>query len=270
MRRALETVQKRIGLMVSFSGLIMIITNIVNRTIRVDFEYAMSGKGVWLLFLIIVPFIISIFLENRILKILQIAFLVLTGAINIVGGGYREFYGPGMFLGAWLLMRHYGFLEKYGKLKNVLFLVFLVGLSQGSAAIHSEESVYAGLTTLLYSLFLVLLLIIVWRDMTLRQQQLKKENLFLKTDYNKLAADLLEIELEQRPFDLKAKRITPAEERVIKILTLYKASNREIAERLGVEESTVKQHLHNIYEKMGVENRFAIIELCQYNFKKAK
>ena len=47
---------------------------------------------------------------------------------------------------------------------------------------------------------------------------------------------------------------------------MYKASNREIAERLNIAESTVKLHLYNIYNKLGVDNRFTVIDLCKYNF----
>ena len=32
-------------------------------------------------------------------------------------------------------------------------------------------------------------------------------------------------------------------------------SNREIAQKLGVTEGTIKNHLHNIYQKIGVPNR---------------
>ncbi|MDY7029042.1 MAG: LuxR C-terminal-related transcriptional regulator [Spirochaetota bacterium] len=39
-----------------------------------------------------------------------------------------------------------------------------------------------------------------------------------------------------------------------------------MAERLNIAESTVKLHLYNIYNKIGVDNRFAIIDLCKYNF----
>ena len=103
--------------------------------------------------------------------------------------------------------------------------------------------------------------------MVRQQELLKKENSALKMNYGQLSAQLSELEEKQEPYDLKGVGISPAEERVIRTLTLYKASNREIAERLNIAESTVKLHLYNIYNKIGVDNRFAIIDLCKYNFR---
>ena len=39
-------------------------------------------------------------------------------------------------------------------------------------------------------------------------------------------------------------------------------SNKEVAKRLGLSEGTVKIHLHNIYEKLGVPNRTALTALA--------
>jgi DNA-binding NarL/FixJ family response regulator len=36
-------------------------------------------------------------------------------------------------------------------------------------------------------------------------------------------------------------------------------SNRMIAEKLGVNEGTVKSHLHTIYDKLGVQSRIALM-----------
>ena len=35
--------------------------------------------------------------------------------------------------------------------------------------------------------------------------------------------------------------------------------NRDIAERLSISENTVKVHLHNIYEKLGMEGRMELL-----------
>ncbi|HEX2137656.1 MAG TPA: LuxR C-terminal-related transcriptional regulator [Microvirga sp.] len=39
-------------------------------------------------------------------------------------------------------------------------------------------------------------------------------------------------------------------------------SNKEIARRIGVTEGTVKIHLHNVYQKLGVTNRTAMTALA--------
>jgi DNA-binding CsgD family transcriptional regulator len=265
MTNFLDTVQKKIGLLLSIIGIAVVITNFIYRLQRGDILYALGGVSVWSASLYTTPFIISIFIEGRVLKYLQILMFMVAGTLNIIDS-FQQFYGPGLFLAAWLLMRHYGFLEKHATAKNTALLILVTGLSQLSAYIHTGGRIYAGLTTLLYTLFLVLLLVIIWRDMVKQQQELKKENRSLKMDYSKLARQLEELEKDQKPFDLKAVRISPAETRVIEPLTVYKASNREIAERLNLAESTVKLHLYNIYNKIGVDNRFAIMDLCKYNF----
>ena len=38
--------------------------------------------------------------------------------------------------------------------------------------------------------------------------------------------------------------------------------NREIAERLAISEGTVKIHLHNIYEKLGIEGRSQLVRIA--------
>jgi two-component system, NarL family, nitrate/nitrite response regulator NarL len=39
--------------------------------------------------------------------------------------------------------------------------------------------------------------------------------------------------------------------------------NKEIAERLSISEGTVKIHLHNVYDKLGVDGRLELVLLAQ-------
>lgn len=269
MKGIINTVQKRIGLLVGSIGLVVVIANITNQMQQFGHTFfeTLQNVIVWLLFLSILPFILSVFIESLLLKNLQIIILFFTGIMNILTVGYVEFYGPAMFLAGWLLMRHYGFLDTYPRTKNIIILGLLVGFTQISAAIHNTgEGAYAGLTTLAFFLFLIVLILILWWDMLTQQRLLQKENLDLKMNYGKLSEKIAEIEENKEPYDLKAVGITPAQRRVIRVLTVYKASNREIAERLNISEATVKLHLYNIYNKIGVDNRFAVIDLCKYNF----
>lgn len=268
MKGFINTVQKRIGLLISIIGLAMIPANIIDLMNRGQgFLQALTALTVWLLFLTVLPFVISIFIESKILKIIQVIIFFFSGALNLLSAGYEEFYGPALFLAGWLLMRHYGFLETYPRAKSAAVIGLLVVFSQIAAIIHhTGEGAYAGFATLAFFLFMIVFILILWWDMMAQQRLLKKENLDLRVNYGKLSAKIAELEEKQEPYNLKAAGITPAERRVIRVLTVYKASNREIAERLNIAESTVKLHLYNIYNKLGVDNRFTVIDLCKYNF----
>lgn len=269
MKGLVDTVQKRIGLLVSIIGLTMIVANIINLMDQYGYDFFGTLKSffVWLLLISLLPFFLSVFIENTLLKILQVGIFFFTGIMNIMTAGYEDFYGPALFLSGWLLMRHYGFLDTYPRTKNIIVMALLVGFSQFSAILHNTgEGAYAGFASLAFFLFLIIIVLIIWWDMLTQQRLLQKENLDLKMNYGKLSEKIAEIEENKEPYDLKAVGITPAQRRVIRVLTVYKASNREIAERLNISEATVKLHLYNIYNKIGVDNRFAVIDLCKYNF----
>lgn len=51
---------------------------------------------------------------------------------------------------------------------------------------------------------------------------------------------------------LQKKGITPAERNVLRFITL---SNKEIADKLTISESTVKKHLWSIFQKLGINSR---------------
>lgn len=55
-----------------------------------------------------------------------------------------------------------------------------------------------------------------------------------------------------------AVKITPREREIIEAV-LNAASNRTIAERLGISEQSVKNRLTGLYKKLGVGNRVALV-----------
>ncbi|MDC7126187.1 MAG: helix-turn-helix transcriptional regulator [Spirochaetales bacterium] len=267
MGKYLETVQKRVGLLISVIDIFVVIVNFINYNSKFGTISALKNPYVWFVFLLGIPFFFSVFHENRWFKLLQVTAFFLMGIANLITG-YKEFYGPALFLVGWLVARQYGFMEEHRNLKSAILMLIIITTSQISAFLYTDDGVMAGFSSLWFTLFLVIMLLIVWGDTLRRQEELKKENFTLKTDYNAIKDKLEEINETKAPYDLKGLGITPAEERVIKILTIYKASNREIAERLNLAESTVKLHLYNVFNKMGVDSRFDIIDLCQYNYTK--
>lgn len=58
---------------------------------------------------------------------------------------------------------------------------------------------------------------------------------------------------------LQKNGITPAERNVLRFITL---SNKEIADKLAISESTVKKHLWSIFQKLGLESRQEAFEFA--------
>lgn len=56
--------------------------------------------------------------------------------------------------------------------------------------------------------------------------------------------------------------LTPRELEIVRMVA-QGLRNRVIGERLVISESTVKVHLHNIYEKLGIEGRLELVLLAQ-------
>ncbi|MEO8071098.1 MAG: response regulator transcription factor [Acidobacteriota bacterium] len=59
-----------------------------------------------------------------------------------------------------------------------------------------------------------------------------------------------------------AKALTPREIEIVGLIA-QGLRNREIGERLFISEGTVKIHLHNIYEKLGVDGRLELLLYVQ-------
>jgi NarL family two-component system response regulator YdfI len=58
---------------------------------------------------------------------------------------------------------------------------------------------------------------------------------------------------------LKKADLTPTEQNVLRFI---KRSNKEIAEELGIAESTVKKHLWSIFQKLGIASRYDAISFA--------
>ena len=69
------------------------------------------------------------------------------------------------------------------------------------------------------------------------------------------AADPAPAELDRRAL---AAAISPREQELLRVLA-EGLTNREMAERLVLEESTIRTHLRNIYRKLGVNSRVAVL-----------
>src|SRR3974377_2440976 len=58
------------------------------------------------------------------------------------------------------------------------------------------------------------------------------------------------------------KSLTSRERQIVLILASGGLSNKDVGRRLNLSEGTVKVHLHNIYQKLGVKTRTALVALA--------
>lgn len=114
------------------------------------------------------------------------------------------------------------------------------------------------------SLIIILLLAIYYQ----RVRKLKAESLAQEAQYDALQKRFIEILNGPQTFELKEdlenlnnKLVNPLTEREYDALklTLQGLTNSEIAERLFVSNNTIKFHLKNIYNKLGVNNRKEVL-----------
>jgi DNA-binding CsgD family transcriptional regulator len=109
----------------------------------------------------------------------------------------------------------------------------------------------------------------------LRQSKATQENasrqaVELSRKVRRLSGQLEELNDKYSPVNLQVFEITPREEEVLQSLVLTRGRNRDIAEQLGITERTVKAHVHNICDKVGVDTRLELAELFRYNWETAE
>ncbi len=266
MRLKIDTMQKRVGLLIFTVGTYALVMNISQYLYDGStLIHALVRREVLADSLFLLPGFLSIFFENRVMKLFQVLTISLLGAANIFTS-YNEVYGPSLFFLGWLLARQYGYFIRHKKIKYYLLVTFFVIVVQLSAYKNGKHVFILNNELLEFSVFLIIFTLVIWKDILDRDESLFKENKRLRSDYTMLRKRVDTIENDKKPYNLKAAKISPAEERVLRVLVKYKASNKEIAERLNISESTVKLHLYNIFNKLGADNRFSVIDLCQYNF----
>jgi len=60
--------------------------------------------------------------------------------------------------------------------------------------------------------------------------------------------------------------LTSREREIVLVLASGGLSNKDVGRRLNLSEGTVKVHLHNIYQKLGVKTRTALVVLAHTEY----
>lgn len=180
-----------------------------------------------------------------------------------------------------VLLYRYEFLKKYPVIKILFLCIFLassIELSGGETATQG-----ASISILIFMFMFLTIIYLAFKEeldkilffekravsktMTSLQE---KEALQARIERDTQRIILLEKQLQEsvpkNPCDLTQYKLTKTELKIIKLLVTTRETNNYIAEVLQVKEGTIKQHFKNIYDKIGIDDRHDLIELCEHNF----
>ncbi|WP_319560481.1 helix-turn-helix transcriptional regulator [Marispirochaeta sp.] len=276
----MSSVQRRIGCLFASIGLAAAIVNMASIAVRAGFFVALRDFRVYLVLVFSLLILFTAGLRFRIAKWIQTFLPLLVGTIAVFDD-YESIYGLGLYAVSFIIALKHGLLRRGFKLKLSVYLFYvLTTVIVASGVADPEYSIGKGINAVLYLLLVGVLLFFIYADEIKRYvafskrqtayiRRLKREQKKRARQFQDKLADLSEqvegFRRETEPFDLDSRGITAAEKRVLRALIEYGGSNVELSQRLGISRSTVKAHLASIFDKMGADNRWAVIDLCRYN-----
>lgn len=272
-----QAIAKKVSLFLVLSSLLLIIKGFIDGFSLIDFDpQLIVPMGIGLIN------ILFVFFYHRTTSFIHLAILLGLSAIAI-WMQYDSVYGFALWFAAFLLSRKY----KIGINKPFIthFLFFLYIIIMVEVSLFRRDAAGVGFwymsflivfVFLIYNLYKAEMNRVAYSEKAMQNSihKLIEERTRLKEHIREKQKQLKELELqietikdEKEPFDLKNVGLTPAEMRIVEALVRSRGSNRDISLQLGIKENTVKQHLYKIFNKMGVDDRFQLIDLCKYNFE---
>lgn len=281
-------IYRRTSILFSIAGISIIIANsfIGYFVYHSGFSELLTNCSIWLIFPSLLPFIlVSIVKTEHVwLKYCQLFVILLASTFSILVS-YNMVYGSAFWIIFFLLAYKYRFLSKHLLLKTIVIFIYLLTIIQVSA--YRDKSTYEGFGLIIFLVFFLLLLYgifkaeldrVLFAELKLQKNISslidEKQKLGIQIEIDRVKLKQMELKIsqyqsEKKPFDLDQCLLTPTETKIVRILVLTRATNREISEILEIKESTVKQHFYRIFNKMGVDERHQIIDLCRYNFPRS-
>lgn len=275
-------VERRIGFFLSAIGVV----SVTSLTARLLFagramQEIIGNPSIFVVTIAVVYLSILSFLNSegaaRLNGLSQFFIFILFGSITLLQV-YDSWYGIGSLSLAFLVGYKYRYYEKRRGLKITLSVVYVFAIVQIGAVLSNIGDLPAyGVEAILYLAFFFGVLFFCFVDEvslnSSKVDRLKKEKAKLEEDVRKRAERIeqLNIELQQlgeivSPLDISDRGISPAELKVLECLVKTRGSNVEIGQCLGKSHETVKIQIGHLMDKVGAEDRFHLIELCQYNF----
>ncbi len=284
-KNSIFKVQQQIAFIISIAGLFVVIVNIANEMSQNTFSNTIILPHIYVVFILTIVVFITAFLKATFFRLVQIGVLFFSGSIAIMDD-FNSIYGLGLVILALFLAFKYDYLKKYFRVKVIVITTLVFSLIEISARINNAFGKWLySLNSILYLfLFLVISYIIYQDDIkayiiknkdaedTISKIERQKDNLTKNMTSLKKKMEDLDAQLDEltAPVDLDEMGITPAEKRVLEVLVLYGGTDKSIAEHLYLSYHTVKNHFRKIRDKLGVDRRDEIIEMCRNNFKEEK
>ncbi len=169
------TVQNKVGLLISSGGLIVFVSNFIkyNKSVNGDFIKTISSLSVWLLAILIIPFVFSVFKDNKFLKFLHVIVFVIVSVASSLSYNpetsmpYEIVYAYVFFIISIILAFKYGLLKRGFYIKIALYIIVMVAqiyFSRSVSGSMSTNPFYDTISELMFLGIFVLFLFIIYSD----------------------------------------------------------------------------------------------------------
>lgn len=277
-------VQTRISILFALLGTLIIVYNIFYSFVeKIPLNEIVTDIVLWTNLAVTVPFMIFSFIhkERVVIKLFQIFIVLIVSALSIIDD-YNNMYGTALCIIAYILTFKYGFLNKRLIPKSLIFAIYLLSMAEVSARLSGNPG--AGMSILIFLSFFLVIMYTIYKAeidrIIFTEKKMEKNIVDLLNDRDKLKnkmesyrskLETLEAQIQEQqkidgPIDIKKFNLTEMEEFVLMNLVTRQPTNKELQKILNITESTVKKHLYNIYNKVGVDNRYHVIELFKGNY----
>lgn len=206
--------------------------------------------------------------------------ILLFYAVLTLFANYSSYIGLGLFILVYLCLYKFGYLMGRRHLKSVIYFLGVLILEELSL-FHGGQPLGLGFNTALLIIFFLVFLYMIYKseiDALLEKTEQFTGKLFLlEQEKQELEIQMLLErkrlgELEEQISLRKRKKnslqanmhkygLTKTERKVVELLISKKATNKIIAQEMGVQANTIKIHLYNVYNKTGVKSRTELMGL---------
>lgn len=192
---------------------------------------------------------------KRINVIFQFVFVLVASSFLIFSRDQHP-YVMTMVLIAGIMGIKYNIMHYKGVILLTVYYLILMAID---GSVHGCS--FYQVKIFMYTVWFFLILILLFQDELRAQFDLMRK-------YREQAVQIRKrLELyESQTLNPEGFGLTRREMEVLEKLCLTNASNKVLADELGIRPQTVKTHLRNIFDKAGVDDRHQLVDLCKGYF----